>query len=47
MEWLETAIFPVEKNLTAELVEIGTRLQQLRRVQPGLHGVICTSTLKP
>ncbi|MDP6912533.1 MAG: hypothetical protein QF736_01230, partial [Candidatus Thalassarchaeaceae archaeon] len=25
LEWLETAIFPVEKGLTSELVEVGTR----------------------
>ena len=35
MEWLETAIFPVEKNLTAELVEIGTRAAAAEMVATG------------
>ncbi len=35
MEWLETAIFPVEKNLTAELVEIGTRAAAAEMIATG------------
>ena len=35
MEWLETAIFPVEKNLTAEMVEIGTRAAAAEMIGTG------------
>ena len=35
LEWLETAIFPVEKNLTAELVEIGTRAAAAEMIATG------------
>ena len=35
MEWLNTAIFPVEKNLTAELVEIGTRAAAAEMIATG------------
>ena len=35
MEWLETAIFPVEKRLTGKLVEIGTRAA-------AAHGTACS-----
>ena len=35
MEWLEEAIFPVEKNLTAELVEIGTRAAAAEMIASG------------
>ena len=35
MEWLETAIFPAEKNLTAELVEIGTRAAAAEIISTG------------
>jgi len=35
MEWLETTIFPVEKNLTAELVEIGTRAAAAEMIATG------------
>ncbi len=35
MEWLETAIFPVEKNLTSELVEIGTRAAAAEMIASG------------
>ena len=35
MEWLETAIFPVEKRLTSELVEIGTRAAAAEMIATG------------
>jgi len=35
MEWLETAIFPVEKKLTKELVEIGTRAAAAEMIATG------------
>ena len=35
MEWLETAIFPVEKNLSAEMVEIGTRAAAAEMIGTG------------
>jgi len=35
LEWLETSIFPVEKNLTAELVEIGTRAAAAEMIATG------------
>ena len=35
LEWLEPAIFPVEKNLTAELVEIGTRAAAAEMIATG------------
>ena len=35
MEWLETAIFPVEKNLTPELIEIGTRAAAAEMIATG------------
>ncbi|MEC9001375.1 MAG: amidohydrolase family protein [Candidatus Thermoplasmatota archaeon] len=35
IEWLETAIFPVEKNLTPELVEIGTRAAAAEMIATG------------
>ena len=35
MEWLETAIFPVEKRLTSDLVEIGTRAAAAEMIATG------------
>ena len=35
MEWLETAIFPVEKRLTGKLVEIGTRAAAAEMIATG------------
>ncbi len=35
MEWLDTAIFPVEKRLTSELVEIGTRAAAAEMIATG------------
>ena len=35
MEWLETSIFPVEKNLTKELVEVGTRAAAAEMIATG------------
>ena len=35
MEWLETAIFPVEKRLTSELVEIGSRAAAAEMIATG------------
>ena len=35
MEWLETAIFPVEKKLTGKLVEIGTRAAAAEMIATG------------
>ena len=35
MEWLETAIFPLEKRLTSELVEIGTRAAAAEMIATG------------
>jgi 5-methylthioadenosine/S-adenosylhomocysteine deaminase len=34
-EWLETAIFPVEKSLTSELVEVGTRAAAAEMIATG------------
>ena len=35
MEWLETSIFPVEKGLTAEFVEVGTRAAVAEMISTG------------
>ena len=35
LEWLETAIFPVEKGLTSELVEVGTRAAAAEMIATG------------
>ena len=35
LEWLETAIFPVEKSLTSELVEVGTRAAAAEMIATG------------
>ncbi len=35
MEWLDTAIFPVEKRLTSELVEVGTRAAAAEMIATG------------
>jgi len=35
MEWLEKSIFPVEKNLTPELIEIGTRAAAAEMIATG------------
>ena len=35
MEWLESAIFPVEKKLTSELIEIGTRAAAAEMIATG------------
>ena len=35
LEWLETAIFPVEKRLTSELVEIGSRAAAAEMIATG------------
>ena len=35
MEWLETAVFPVERNLTAEFVEAGTRAAAAEMIATG------------
>ncbi len=35
MEWLESAIFPVEKRLTPELIEIGTRAAAAEMIATG------------
>ncbi|MGB1703959.1 MAG: amidohydrolase family protein [Candidatus Thalassarchaeaceae archaeon] len=35
MEWLETAIFPAEKRLTSELVEIGTKAAAAEMIATG------------
>jgi len=35
MEWLETSVFPVEKGLTAEFVEVGTRAAVAEMIATG------------
>ena len=35
MEWLETSVFPVEKGLTAEFVEVGTRAAVAEMISTG------------